>query len=93
MTDFLKQLLTDHFDAILYTAIGLLVVALLIVVKLFHELRTEPQSTRRALRVLRGIVGIFKPSVLPEPGKPDPLAETIAQPMKAVPPRKSGEKP
>ena len=78
MMDVLKQILADHFTAILYTTIGLVTLAVALTIKLFHEIRTEPETTRRALRTLRGMVAVFKPSVLPEPGKPDPLAETTA---------------
>lgn len=90
--DFLKQILAEHFGKILYVTIGLVTVALLLVIKLFHELRTDTEKTRKALRTLRGLVGIFRPSVLPKAGEPDPLAET-SMPFKAVPnPRTSGEK-
>lgn len=85
MIDFLKQLLSAHFDAILYTVIGVVAVALVLLLKLFHELRTDPEATRRALRTFRGLIGMFKPTVLPKPGERDPLAETQT-PFKAVPP-------
>ena len=84
MTDALQKILGEHFDAILYTIIGLVVVAVLLVIKLFHELRTETASTRKALRTLRGLVAVFRPSVLPKAGEPDPLAETMHEPIKAV---------
>lgn len=90
MMDVLKQILADHFDKILYTTIGLVTLAVALTIKLFHELRTDTEKTRKALRTLRGLVAIFKPSVLPEPGKPDPLAETTAM-RKVEPLKRKGE--
>jgi hypothetical protein len=87
MIDFVKQLLVQHFTLIFGTLVGTVVVALLLAIKIFHELRTDP-ATKKALkeeaRFIRALVGIFKKDAIPKPGEPDPLAET-AMPFKAVP--------
>lgn len=94
MIDLAKQLLADHFVLIFSTLIAFVALMLGLAVKLFHELRTDP-TTKKALkeeaRFIRAMVGMFRPSVLPKAGEPDPLAETSMR--ERVPdPRTSGEK-
>lgn len=82
------SLLSQHFTLLLFVGLGLFVA-------MFIALRVDSKN-RKALKqelfLLRAIVAWFRPSVLPKPGEPDPLAET-QMPFKAVEdPRVSGEK-
>lgn len=87
MTALIEKLLLQHFVFIMSVMIGFTALVIGLLIKLFHELRTEPEVTKRALkqegRFVRGVIGIFRPSVLPKPGEPDPFAETQV-PFKAV---------
>lgn len=80
MTDKLLHLLSEHFDAILYTVIGVVLIVLGLMVKLFHELRTDPENTKRALWLevsfIRNLRDALRKDAPKKKGR-DPLAETI----------------
>lgn len=95
MTEFLKQLITQHFVLLFVSAVVVLLVCLAIAVYLFRELRKNPDATFRALMlelsVFRKVRRLF--SKTPEPvSAQDDLGMTMT-PFKAVADQRiSGEK-
>lgn len=83
MMDFFADLIKEHFDLIFWTVVALVGITLLIAVKLFHELRTQTEETKRALGLLlrfaQHVRALFR-------GKAPPatLGETISEPVRAV---------
>lgn len=86
MMDFLKQLLHDHFTAILTTAGVLVATVLVLSVVMFRELMTHYERTRKAMyRFVQFIAGL-RGAAKGESNAGADLGKTISEPMAAVPP-------
>ena len=91
--DLAKQLLHEHFTAILATAAVLCAVLLTLVVLLFHEFVAHYERTKRAMvKLVQSIVALRK-AAKGDATADDELAKTISQPMDAVPNPKRESKP
>lgn len=92
MTDFIKDLVKEHFALLFSTFVAFIAVGLGLLLKLFHELRTDPTATRKALlqelffiSKLRLLFSRKPPEHIIAPNEPNPLAQTQT-PFAAVPP-------
>jgi hypothetical protein len=90
MTDFIKDIVQAHFALLFGTAVAFVLLALLLALKLFQELRTDPTATRKALlqelffiSKLRLLLSRKPPEQIIAPDEPNPLAQT-GLPMPAV---------